>query len=79
VPGFIDTHVHYPQIRILGTLGHSLLDWLKKQTLPEEAKFANPDYAQAVPWDFCSRADFSRHHHGAGIRIAFCAGDGPAG
>jgi guanine deaminase len=52
VPGFIDAHVHYPQIRILGALGYSLLDWLEKQALPEEAKFADPDYAQAVAWDF---------------------------
>ena len=52
LPGFIDTHVHYPQIRILGALGYSLLDWLEKRTLPEEARFASPDYAQAVASEF---------------------------
>jgi len=52
LPGFIDTHVHYPQIRILGGLGYSLLDWLEKRTLPEEARFASPDYAAAVASEF---------------------------
>jgi guanine deaminase len=41
-----------PKIRILGALGYSLLDWLEKQALPEEAKFADPDYAQGVAWEF---------------------------
>ena len=52
VPGFVDTHVHYPQLRILGGLGYSLLDWLEHHTLPEEVKFAAPEYAQAVAAEF---------------------------
>ncbi len=52
LPGFIDAHVHYPQIRILGALGYSLLDWLEKRTLPEEARFASPDYAATVASEF---------------------------
>jgi len=30
VPGFVDTHVHYPQIRAIGGLGLPLLDWLER-------------------------------------------------
>jgi guanine deaminase len=52
LPGLIDIHVHYPQIRILGALGYSLLDWLETQAIPEEAKFATPEYAQAVASEF---------------------------
>jgi guanine deaminase len=52
LPGFIDTHVHFPQVRVLGGLGYTLLDWLQHHTLPEEAKFANPDYAGAVASGF---------------------------
>jgi guanine deaminase len=52
LPGFIDTHVHYPQVRVLGGLGHSLLDWLEQHTLPEEAKFADLRYAEAVAGEF---------------------------
>src|SRR5579872_1180514 len=29
IPGLIDTHVHFPQVRVLGGLGYSLLDWLE--------------------------------------------------
>ena len=52
LPGFVDTHVHYPQVRILGGLGYSLLDWLEHHALPEEAKFSAPEYAQAVASEF---------------------------
>jgi guanine deaminase len=52
LPGFVDTHVHYPQVRILGGLGYSLLDWLEQHALPEEAKFSVPEYAQAVASEF---------------------------
>jgi guanine deaminase len=45
VPGFVDAHVHYPQLRIVGRLGLSLLDWLEQAALPEEARMADVDYA----------------------------------
>jgi guanine deaminase len=34
LPGFVDTHVHYPQIRAIGGLGMPLLDWLERCALP---------------------------------------------
>ena len=40
LPGFVDTHVHYPQMRAMGGLGMPLLDWLEKCALPEEANLA---------------------------------------
>lgn len=54
LPGFIDTHVHYPQVRILGGLGMGLLDWLEHVTLPEEARLADEAYARAVAREFLS-------------------------
>jgi guanine deaminase len=45
LPGFVDTHVHYPQLRIVGRLGRSLLDWLEQAALPEEARMADLVYA----------------------------------
>jgi len=45
LPGFVDTHVHYPQLRIVGRLGLSLLDWLEQAALPEEARMADVAYA----------------------------------
>ena len=52
VPGFVDTHVHYPQMRSMGGLGMPLLDWLDKCALPEESRFADTAYAAAVAGEF---------------------------
>jgi len=52
LPGFIDTHVHLPQLAIMGIDGGTLLEWLKLYTLPEEERFANPEYAQVISRSF---------------------------
>ena len=52
VPGFVDTHVHFPQIRAIGGLGMPLLDWLERCALPEESKLADQAYARAVAGEF---------------------------
>ncbi len=46
LPGFVDTHVHYPQVPIIGAMGLRLLEWLETRTLPEEAKLADATYAR---------------------------------
>jgi guanine deaminase len=48
LPGFVDAHIHYPQVRVVGGLGMTLLDWLESNTLPEEARFADVAYARGV-------------------------------
>ncbi len=52
LPGFVDTHVHYPQMRAIGGLGMPLLDWLERCALPEESKLADRDYAREVAGEF---------------------------
>jgi len=52
LPGFVDTHVHLPQFRIMGVGSGDLLTWLNKYTYPEEARFANPEYAATVAGEF---------------------------
>jgi guanine deaminase len=47
-PGFVDTHVHYPQLEVIGAFGTKLLDWLARYTFPAEMKFADPAYAEEV-------------------------------
>jgi guanine deaminase len=54
LPGFVDTHVHFPQARIIGDLGMPLLDWLDRSALPEEARMADLGYAQEVAAEFVS-------------------------
>ncbi len=46
LPGFVDTHVHYPQVPIIGAMGLRLLEWLETRTLPEEAKLVDTNYAR---------------------------------
>ncbi len=48
LPGFIDTHVHYPQTDIIASPSPGLLHWLETYTFPEERRFAAPEYAAAV-------------------------------
>jgi guanine deaminase len=48
MPGFIDTHVHYPQTDIIASPASDLLPWLNNFTFPEERKFADPVYAHEV-------------------------------
>lgn len=52
LPGFIDTHVHFPQMRIIGALGMPLLEWLERCALPEEARLVDERYAAAVAGEF---------------------------
>ena len=52
LPGFVDTHVHYPQLRVIGGLGMPLLDWLDKCALPEESRLADPEYAAPLAREF---------------------------
>jgi guanine deaminase len=48
LPGLVDAHVHFPQPRILGAMGRTLLDWLEHVALPEEARMADVGYAAAT-------------------------------
>ena len=48
VPGFVDCHVHYPQVDIIASYGEQLLDWLNKYAYPVEQQFSDPDHANEV-------------------------------
>lgn len=48
VPGFIDTHIHYPQTGMIAAYGEQLLEWLNQYIFPTEEKFQDKDYARAV-------------------------------
>lgn len=55
VPGFIDTHVHYPQVDVIASYGAQLLDWLNQYTFPAEIAFADRPYADAAAEFFLDR------------------------
>jgi guanine deaminase len=48
LPGLIDTHIHYPQTRVVGSYGTQLLEWLQKYTFVEEQKLRDPAHAEYV-------------------------------
>ncbi|HYI10354.1 MAG TPA: guanine deaminase [Thermoanaerobaculia bacterium] len=47
-PGFIDTHLHAPQLEMIGSYGGHLLEWLNRYTFPTERKFEDPEHARRV-------------------------------
>ena len=47
-PGFVDLHVHYPQIDVIGSPAPGLLPWLESYTFPQEARFAQRQHADEV-------------------------------
>lgn len=48
VPGFIDTHIHFPQTEMVGAYGEQLLEWLNTYTFPTELQFADKVYADQI-------------------------------
>ena len=67
--GFIDTHLHFPQVQVIASWGAQLLDWLNNYTFPEETRFVDPDHC----------AEMARHFfdlltsHGTTTAVAFCS------
>ena len=48
VPGFIDTHIHFPQTEMVGAYGEQLLEWLNTYTFPTELQFEEKAYADQI-------------------------------
>ncbi|MFN2441716.1 MAG: amidohydrolase family protein, partial [Thermoanaerobaculia bacterium] len=67
VPGFVDLHLHAPQLEMIGSYGGHLLEWLQNYTFPAEAKFSDPAHAARV-----SRAFFDELlRHGTLTALVF--------
>ncbi|MBU3557841.1 guanine deaminase [Polynucleobacter sp. Ross1-W9] len=56
IPGFIDTHVHYPQSEMMAAYGDQLLDWLNNYTFPTERQFSDPAHASKIAKLFLDQA-----------------------
>ena len=46
MPGFIDTHIHYPQVDVIASYGEQLLDWLNNYTFSTELTFKDKTVAR---------------------------------
>lgn len=51
-PGFVDTHIHFPQIDMIGAFSGQLLDWLEEKTFPAERAFAERAHADEAAQAF---------------------------
>jgi guanine deaminase len=69
LPGFIDPHIHFPQVQVIASWGAQLLDWLNGYTFPEEMRFADPDHAARMAAAFLDLL----LAHGTTTAVAFCS------
>ncbi len=67
LPGFIDSHVHCPQLEVMGSWGAGLLDWLETYTFPSEVRYADP----AVAADGAARFLDALLAHGSTAAVVF--------
>ena len=69
LPGFIDPHLHFPQVQVIASWGAQLLDWLNTYTFPAEARFADPAHAATMADGFLNLL----LSHGTTSAVAFCS------
>ncbi len=56
LPGFVDTHIHFPQVNSIDSYGGGqLLEWLNESIFPAEARFADEAFAVGAAREFCRR------------------------
>ena len=48
MPGFIDSHIHFPQTEMIASPAPDLLPWLENYTFPTEKRFADPIHAAEI-------------------------------
>ncbi|WP_347266505.1 guanine deaminase [Paracoccus sp. (in: a-proteobacteria)] len=69
LPGFIDTHIHFPQVQVIASWGAQLLDWLNSYTFPEESRYAQQGHAPAMAERFLDLLV----SHGTTTAAAYCS------
>lgn len=56
LPGFVDTHIHFPQVNSIDAYGGGqLLEWLTDCIFPAEARFSDREFAVGAAREFCHR------------------------
>ncbi|MGV1828625.1 guanine deaminase [Agrobacterium vitis] len=69
LPGFIDCHVHFPQMQVIGSYAANLLEWLNTYTFPEECRFVETAHAARIATHFFD--EFLRQ--GTTTAVAYCS------
>ncbi len=69
MPGFIDTHLHFPQTQVIASWAAELLDWLNDYTFPEETRYADPALCASMAARFLDRLT----DHGTTTAVAYAS------
>jgi guanine deaminase len=69
LPGFIDTHLHFPQMQVIGSYAANLLEWLNTYTFPEECRFVERAHAERIATRFFDEMI----RHGTTTAVAYCS------
>ena len=69
MPGFIDTHLHFPQMQVIGSYAANLLEWLNTYTFVEEQRFSEPAHAARIAIKFFDELI----RHGTTTAVAYCS------
>jgi guanine deaminase len=69
MPGFIDTHIHFPQMQVIGSYAGSLLEWLNTYTFVEEQRFADAAHSARIAVKFFDELV----RHGTTTAVAYCS------
>lgn len=67
-PGFIDAHIHLPQVDVIASPAPGLLEWLERHTFPVEARYADPAVASEAARFFLDELV----RHGTTSACVFC-------
>lgn len=66
-PGFVDMHIHYPQLDVIGSPAEGLLPWLENYTFPQESRFSDAAHSSEVARFFVDEL----LRHGVTTALAF--------
>ena len=69
MPGFIDPHIHFPQMQVVGSYAGNLLEWLNTYTFVEEQRFADPAHAARIAGRFFDELV----RYGTTTAVAYCS------
>lgn len=67
--GFIDAHIHFPQMQVIGAYAGGLLEWLNTYTFAEEQKFMDKGHANRIAGLFFD----TLLQHGTTTAAAYCS------
>ncbi|PCK88462.1 guanine deaminase [Rhizobium sophoriradicis] len=69
LPGFIDMHLHFPQMQVIASYAANLLEWLNTYTFPEECRFVESAHAERIARHFYDELI----RHGTTTAVAYCS------